>query len=116
METTIMKYKATLLLSVVIFSTQIYSSTNVIIDGKKIKNRNEMQIQLEKQLEMHRNSGKEIETVYETLLSDFKTESVIRIKHLESLRAKLGEQYVQDFIEMVSRASEDNLHVVLIIE
>jgi RNAse (barnase) inhibitor barstar len=111
-----MKYKILVLLFLVIFSAQLLASSNIVIDGKKTKNREEMQIQIEKQLEMRRNSGKDFEAIYEILQSDLKSESIIRIKHLDILRKKLGEQYVQDFIETIGRAAEDNLHVVLIIE
>ena len=103
-------------LCILSFSINGFAAGNVQIDGKKIKNREDMQRLLEKQLHFPTNYDKVPDAVYEVLLADLKTESIVRIKHLEILRKKLGEQYVDDFIEAVDFAAEENIHVVLILE
>jgi RNAse (barnase) inhibitor barstar len=94
----------------------VFSSENIQLDGKHIKSRDELQRILEKQLRLPINSAKNFDEVYNVLLADMKTESVVRIKHLEILKNKLGDQYIEDFIEVVNLAAEDNLHVILILE
>lgn len=98
------------------FSLTTFASGKILLDGKKIKNLAEMQRLLEKQLQLPTNSGKDLNAVYDVLLADYKAESIVRVKHLEILRKKMGEQYIDDFIEVVSLASEDNAHVILILE
>lgn len=111
-----MKCKILFSLMMMLFSLSTFASGKVLLDGKKIKNLAEMHRLLEKQLQIPANSGKDLDAVYDVLLSDYKAESIVRVKHLEILRKKMGEEYIDEFIEVVGMASEDNAHVVLMLE
>lgn len=111
-----MSSKILLFLWAFLISISAFASGNVLLDGKKIKNLAEMQNILEKNLQLPPNSGKDLDDVYEVLVSDYKAESIVRIKHMAALRKKIGEQYIEDLIEVVGQASDENAHVVLILE
>ena len=111
-----MKSKILLLIVLTFYVSSVMASGNVLIDGKTVKNKEDMQRILEKQLHFPTNYGKDLNNIYDGLLADFKSESVVRIKHLDVLRKKIGEQYIDEFIEVVGLAANDNLHVVLILE
>jgi RNAse (barnase) inhibitor barstar len=111
-----MRFKILISLSVVFFSVTAFAKGNVLIDGKKIKTREDMQHLIEKQLQLPNNSGKDLDAVYDELMSDINSESIVRLKHLASLRSKVGVEYVDEFIEAVSEASDENARVVLVLE
>jgi RNAse (barnase) inhibitor barstar len=111
-----MYFKIVALLFMMTLTIDTFAAGKVFLDGKKLKNREEMQLLLEKELMMPANTSKNFGAVYDVLLADYKTESLVRIKHLEILRKKMGKAYIEDFIEIVGQAAEDNAHVILILE
>lgn len=111
-----MRLKFLIISALLAMSFNCLAKGNVLIDGKKIKTREDMQHLLEKQLQLPLNSGRDLNVVYDELLSDLKSESIVRLKHVASLRSKAGDQFVDDFIEAVSEVSEENTHVVLVLE
>jgi RNAse (barnase) inhibitor barstar len=111
-----MSLKVLALLFTMTLSIETFAAGKVFLDGKKLKNRDEMQLLLEKELMMPAHASKNFGAVYDVLLADYKTESLVRIKHLEILRKKMGAEYIEDFIEIVGQAAEDNAHVILIME
>lgn len=97
-------------------SLNTFAATNVLIDGKKFRANEDLPSVFRKQMNMPAVQNKNLDSVYDVLLSDFKTESIVRIKNVAILRRKLGDQYVNDFIDVVNQAAEDNSRVVLILE
>jgi len=111
-----MRLKSFIAILTLIFSIGCFAKGNVFIDGKKIKTREDMQRLLEKQMQLPANAGKDLDAIYAELLSESKSASVVRLKHLDSLKRKTGDQYVEDFIDAVNMAAEENAKVILVLE
>ena len=110
-----MSLKKIALIVMISWSLNVFGSGNILIDGKKIKNNEELQLLLKKQ-NINQLNNKGLDGIYESLIGDLKTDTIFKIKNLGILKSKLGEQYVNDLIEVVNLAAEDNTHVVLVLE
>ena len=111
-----MPLKKVVAVAILMLSFNAFCSGNVFIDGKKVKNNEDLQILLRKQLNLPPHFDKGLNDIYEGLLADLKSDHIVRIKNVSFLKKKLGEQYVNDLIGLVGLASEGNAHVVLILE
>ncbi|MDO9183033.1 MAG: barstar family protein [Bacteriovorax sp.] len=108
--------KALLALCGIIFSFQVMASGSVLINGKEIKNREQLQAIFAKQLNFPSFAGKNLDSLYDVLSSDYSGDSVIKIKHVNLLKAKLGTDYIDAMIQAIMDAAEDNPRIILVLE
>ena len=87
-----------------------------MINGKIIKNRDQLHAIFAKQLNFPSNYGKTLDSLYETLSSDFTGDCIIKIKPVNLLKAKLGSEYIDDMIQVIMDAAEENAHIILVLE
>ncbi|MGZ3787426.1 MAG: barstar family protein [Bacteriovorax sp.] len=100
----------------VLLSFQAMASSSVLISGKEIKNREHMHELLAKQLNVPRLYNKTLDSLYDVLSTDFSKESIVRIKYINILKAKLGSEYTEALIQTIQDAAEDNSRVILVLE
>lgn len=105
--------KALLAFCVISLSFQVMASGSVLINGKEIKNREQFHAVFAKQLNFPNLVGK---TLYDNLSSDNSGESIIKIKHVNLLKAKLGSDYVDTMIQFIMDAAEDNPRIIFVLE
>lgn len=105
-----------LVLSGAFFSLQVMASGSVSISGKEIKSREELHTLLAKQLSFPSYYGKNLDSLYDILSSDYTGSNIIKIKHVNLLKLKLGTEFVEGFIQAIMDASEDNPRIILVLE
>jgi ribonuclease inhibitor len=110
-----MKKLALLFISLT-FSLQLFASGSVVLNGKNIKNKAHLHEVLARGLDFPPYYGKNLDALFDILVSDFSAESVIKIKNLVFLKKKLGSEYTQEFLEVIGAASEANPRIILILE
>jgi ribonuclease inhibitor len=93
-----------------------FASKTVLINGKEIKNVEMLHKTMAKDLSFPKFYGNNLDALYEVLITDLSTESIIKIKNLNILEARLGRQYIQSFLETVRDASEQNTRIILLVE
>ncbi len=98
------------------FSLQVFASGSVIINGKSIKNKAHLHEVLARGLDFPPYYGKNLDALFDILVSDFSAESVIKIKNLVFLKKKIGADYTQELLEVIGSASEANPRIILILE
>lgn len=108
--------KAVVALGGLLLSYQVMASGSVLINGKEIKSREQLHILLAKQLSFPGYYGKNLDSLYDVLSSDFTGDNIIKIKHVNMLKAKLGPEYIDGFIQAIMDASEDNPRIILVLE
>lgn len=108
--------KALLALGGILLSFQVMASGSVLINGKEIKTREQLHAIFAKQLNFHQFYGKTLDSLYDNLSSDYSGESVIKIKHVNLLKAKLGTEYIDGMIQAIMDAAEDNPRIILVLE
>ena len=108
--------KALLALSGILLSFQVLASGSVLINGKEIKNREQLHAIFAKQLNFNHLYGKTLDSLYENLSTDYSGDCIIKIKNVNLLKAKLGTDYIEAIIQAIMDASEDNPHVILVLE
>ena len=111
-----MPFKNIACMAILSFSANSFAANNILIDGKKVKNSDDLIGIMKKQMTTLTAAGKSAETAYYILQSSARSENIVRIKNLAILRKKMGEQYVDDFISDINEAAEDNPKVVLVLE
>jgi RNAse (barnase) inhibitor barstar len=99
-----------------LISFQVMASGSVLIDGKDIKTRDQLHNQLSKKLGFPGYYGRSLTSIYEVLSTDFRGDNIIKIKHVNLLKAKLGGEYIDGMIQSIMDASQDNSHIVLVLE
>jgi RNAse (barnase) inhibitor barstar len=99
-----------------LLSSQTFASGSVLINGKNIKNREELHQAFAKQLNFPINYRKNIDSLYENLSSDYSSESIIKIKNVNLLKAKIGSEYIEAMIQSIINASEENSRIILVLE
>ena len=99
-----------------LISLQVLASGSVVISGKDIKTRDQLHTLMAKQLNFPGNYGKNLDALYDVLSTDFSGDNIIKIKHVNLLKAKLGVDYIDGFIEVIMEASEDNPRIILVLE
>ncbi|MBP9681093.1 MAG: barstar family protein [Bacteriovorax sp.] len=99
-----------------LFSFQVLASGTVLIDGKDIKSRDSLHHLIAKKLNFTQGYTKSSESLYDILSSDFRGDSIIKFKHLSILKAKLGTDYIENFVQAIENASVDNNRIVLLLE
>lgn len=104
------------LIAFLVFTTNVFASGVVEINGKTIKSREELHKKMAKDLNFPTYYGANLDALYEVLVNDYSGESVIKIKYFNFLRKRIGSEYTQNFLEAISEASIVNPRVVLIIE
>jgi len=57
-----------------------------------------------------------VDSLYDTLSTDYTGETVIKIKHVSILKAKLGSEYIEGMIQSIMDAAEDNPRVIMVLE
>ena len=108
--------KALVLLVGMFLSHQVMASGSALINGKDIKNHNELHSAFAKQLNFPPKYGKSLDALYENLSIDYSGESIIKIKYLNLLKAKIGTEYIEAFIASIREASEENPRIILVLE
>ncbi|MDD4975204.1 MAG: barstar family protein [Bacteriovorax sp.] len=108
--------KALLALGGIFLSLQVMASGSVLISGKEIKSREQLHAIFAKQLNFPRFYAKTLDSLYDNLSSDYSGESVIKIKHVNLLKAKLGTDYIDAMIQAIMDAAEDNPRIILVLE
>jgi RNAse (barnase) inhibitor barstar len=99
-----------------LFSLQAFASGTVLIDGKVIKNRDHLHTYVAKELNFNRYYARTVDSLYDTLSTDYTGETVIKIKHVSILKAKLGSEYIEGMIQSIMDAAEDNPRVIMVLE
>lgn len=100
----------------ILLSFQVLASGSVLINGKEIKTRDQLHTLIAKQLQFPRTYGKNTDALYDILSSDYSGDSIIKIKHVNLLKLKLGPEYIESFIQAIMDASEDNPRIILVLE
>ncbi len=108
--------KALLALSGLLLSFQVMASGSVLINGKEIKSREQLHAIFAKQLNFPHFYGKTLDSLYDSLSSDYSGQSIIKIKHVNLLKAKLGSEYIDAMIQAIMDAAEENPHIILVLE
>lgn len=103
-------------LSGMLMSFQLMASGSVLISGKEIKSRDDLHNLIAKQLNFPTYYGRNLDSLYDVLSTDFTGQTVIKIKFLSILKSKLGEDYTDAFIQVIMDASEDNPRIILLLE
>ena len=98
------------------FSLQAFASGTVLFNGKEIKNRDQFHALIAKDLNFPAKYGKNPDGLYDILSTDFSGETIIKFKHLNILKAKLGSEYVDSLVQNIMDAAEDNNRVILLLE
>lgn len=98
------------------FSLQAFASGTVLINGKEIKTREQLHTLISKQLKFPTYYGKTLDSLYDILSADIIGDSVIKFKHLNILKARLGSEYVEALVQTIMDAAEDNNRVILLLE
>jgi RNAse (barnase) inhibitor barstar len=112
----IMFNKALIALVVVLFSLQAMAAGTTVINGKNIKNREQLYATFSKELNLTKTNAKSLETLYENLTSDVSGSLVIKIKNLNLLKLKIGSDYIDALVNVVVEASEENSKIVFVLE
>lgn len=107
---------ALIALSGMLMSFQLMASGSVLISGKEIKSRDHLHTFLAKQLKFPSYYGRNLDSLYDVLSTDFAAQTVIKIKFLSILKSKLGTDYTEALIQVILDASEDNPRIVLLLE
>ena len=108
--------KALLALGGMHLSFQVMASGSVLIDGQEMKNREQLHTVFARQLNFPHFYGKTLESLYDNLASDYSGGSIIKIKHVNLLKAKLGTEYIDATIQVIMDASTDNPRIILVLE
>jgi RNAse (barnase) inhibitor barstar len=112
-----MLFKSTLLvLPIALYSLNGMASGTVSINGKDFKTRDQLQTHIAKELNFSHFYGKTLDSLYDALSTDNSSESIIKIKHVSILKAKLGTIYVDGMVDAIRNAAEDNPKIILVIE
>jgi RNAse (barnase) inhibitor barstar len=112
-----MLFKSTfLLLLAFLFSFQVMAAGSVLIDGKAIKNREQLHTVFAKELNFPHYYGKTLDSLYDTLSTDYSGGSIIKIKHLNILKARLSSEYVEALVQAIIEAAKENSRVILVLE
>ena len=108
--------KAFIALGGMLMSFQIMAAGSVMINGKEIKSRDHLHTVLAKELSFPSYYGKNLDSLYDVLSTDFKGQTVIKIKFIQILKSKLGADYIEALIQVIMDASEDNPRIILLLE
>lgn len=108
--------KALVTLGSILFSFQVMAAGSALINGKEIKTRDQLHIILAKQLNFPIHYGRNLDALYDMLSSDYSGANIIKIKHVNLLKAKLGSEYIDGFVQAIMDAAQDNPHVILVLE
>jgi ribonuclease inhibitor len=103
-------------LSGILMSFQVMASGTALINGKEVKSQDHLHTMLAKQLNFPTHYGKNLDSLYDILSTDFGGQTIIKIQSLSILISKLGPDYTNALILAIRDASEDNPKVVLLIE
>jgi ribonuclease inhibitor len=98
------------------FSLQAFATGTVLINGKEIKTRDQLHMLVAKQLKFPGYYAKTLDSLYDILSTDLNGDSIIKFKHLNILKARLGSEYVEDFVQTIMDAAEDNNRVIILLE
>lgn len=99
-----------------IISMNVFSSGTVSINGKNIKSKEELHVLLAKNLDFPKMYGKNMDSLYDVLLTDFSGESVIKVKNMNIFKARFGTEFTQSFLEVISDAAAENHRIILVLE
>lgn len=108
--------KTMIAISGFMMSLQLLASGSVLINGKEIKSHDHLHTVLAKQLNFPKLYGKNLDALYDVLSNDYSGQTVIKIKHLNFLKARLGADYTEALIQAIMDASEDNPKIILVLE
>jgi ribonuclease inhibitor len=108
--------KAVIAISSLLMSLQLLASGSALINGKEVKSQDHLHTLLAKQLNFPKFYGKNLDALFEILSSDYSGQTVIKLKHLSFLKARLGPEYTEALIQAILDASEENPKVVLVLE
>lgn len=108
--------KALLACSVIFFSFNAMALNTALINGREIKNREELHAVFAKQLNFPHFYGKTLESLYDNLSTTYSKDSVIKIKNINLLKVKLGTEYIDSMIQAIMDASNENDKIVLVLE
>lgn len=111
-----MLFKGVLSILIGILSFQVMASGSVLIDGKEIKTKDQLHAIIAKNLNFPTYYGKNLDALNEILSSDFTGDSIVKIKHVNLLKAKIGSEYIEAMIQVIMDAAEDNPRLILVIE
>lgn len=111
---------AIITLGSVLFSMQVFAATTTtseraVIDGRLIKSIDDVHKVIGKSFSGSNIQIKNMESLYDTLTTENNLRT-INIRHVESLKSRLGKNYVDSLIKTIHDAAEDNNHIVLIVE
>jgi ribonuclease inhibitor len=98
------------------FSLQVMAAGTVLIEGKELKNRDEMHALVAKNLKFPTYYLKTLDSLYDILSTDFTGDTIIKFKHINILKAKLGPEYVDSLVSTIMDAAEDNHRLILLLE
>lgn len=98
------------------FSFSVWASGTVILNGKVIKNKEDLHKTLAKGLHFPLYYGNNLDALYDILVNDTSAESVIKLKSIDILKARVGHEYLEKFVQTINDASEENPRVILVLE
>lgn len=108
--------KVIIALGAMSMSFQSMASGTVLINGNEIKTQEHLHTVLSKQLNFPTSYGKNLDSLYDMLSTDFSGTTIIKIKHLNTLKARLGADFMDALVHTTLAASQDNSKIVLVVE
>jgi len=109
-----MKIAITLVL--LVFSINIFAAGKVMINGKDIRTKEDLHTALYKNLDFPKYYGRTLDSLFDVLSTDYSGETIIHLQNVALLKKRLGNDYVEDFFQVIADASEVNPRIVLILE
>ncbi len=89
---------------------------SVLISGKQINSKDQLHQLIAKELKFSPGYPKNLDALYDELSSDLDGDSIIKIKNLNLLRAKVGREYTDGFVQAIIDSAEENPRLILVLE
>lgn len=99
-----------------LFCFNLFASGTVMLNGKQIKNKEDLHVVIAKGLNFPSFYGKNLDALYDVLSNDTAGDSVIKIKSASILKQRIGVNYFDALLETINAASDNNPKVILILE
>ena len=108
--------KAIIAIVMIMVSINSFATGTVLINGRSIKSKDDLQLALIKNLNLPKYNGKSLESLSDYLVMDSNGEYIIKVKNVEILKARLGVEYVNNLLQVITDASEENPKLILVLE
>lgn len=99
-----------------ISTSQLEAKGVVRLSGKEIRSRQQLFVQMARELKFPAFFNHSLDSLYDVLITDVRGENIIKIKNLNLLKARLGDEFSDELIRTILDASEENPRLILVLE